>query len=85
MSFKRRFTDNSTDSFVLVSLSGDATFSGLPGGTYTDVVTGDSKTISDGGSITASCSGQGNARIYVLSTAKTPAPGKISGNSPYLK
>jgi glycosidase len=85
MSFKRRFTDNSTDSFVLVSLSGDATFSGLPGGTYTDVVTGDSKTISDGGSITASCSGQGNARIYVLSTAKTPAPRKISGNSPYLK
>lgn len=85
MSFKRRFTDDSTDSFVLVSLSGGATFSGLPGGTYTDVVTGDSKTISEGGSITASCSGQGNARIYVLSTAKTPAPGKIAGNSPYLK
>ncbi len=85
MSFKRRFTDDSTDSFVLVSISGDATFSGLPGGTYTDVVTGDSKTISEGGSITASCSGKGNARIYVLSTAKTPAPGKITGSSPYLK
>lgn len=85
MAFKRRFTDDSTDSFVLVSVSGNATFSGLPAGTYTDVVTGDSKTISEGGSISVSSSGRGNARIYVLSTAKTPAPGKIPGNSPYLK
>ena len=85
MAFKRRFTDDSTDSFVLVTISGDATFTGLPGGTYTDVITGDTKTISEGGSISASCSGTGNARVYVLSTSKTSAPGKISGNSPYLK
>ncbi|MCI7109790.1 MAG: alpha-amylase family glycosyl hydrolase, partial [Spirochaetia bacterium] len=30
MAFKRRFTDDSTDSFVLVTVSGSATFTGLP-------------------------------------------------------
>ena len=85
MAFKRRFTDDSTDSFVLVTISGGATFTGLPAGTYTDVVTGDVQTISEGGTVTADCSGKGNARIYVLTTAKTAAPGKITGNSPYLK
>ncbi len=85
MAFKRRFTDDSTDSFVLVTISGEATFTGVPEGTYIDVVTGDEQTVSEGGTITATCSGKGNARIYVLSTAKTSAPGKITGNSPYLK
>ena len=85
MAFKRRFTDDSTDSFVLVTISGEATFTGVPEGTYIDVVTGEEQTVSEGGTITATCSGKGNARIYVLSTTKTPAPGKISGNSPYLK
>lgn len=82
--FKRRYTDDSTDSFVLVCINGGATFSGLPGGTYTDCVTGDTKTVSEGGSLTASCSGRGNMRIYVLSTAKTAAPGKIGVDGKYL-
>ena len=85
MAFKRRFTDDSTDSFVLVTISGSATFTGLPGGTYIDVVTGDEKIIEEGGTIEADCSGKANARIYVLTTTKTKAPGKITGNSPYLK
>ena len=85
MAFKRRFTDDSTDSFVLVTVSGSATFTGLPEGTYIDVVTGDEKIIEEGGTIEANCSGKANARIYVLTTTKTKAPGKITGSSPYLK
>ena len=85
MAFKRRFTDDFTDSFVLVTISGSATFTGLPEGTYIDVVTGDEKIIEEGGTIKADCSGKADARIYVLTTTKTKAPGKISGSSPYLK
>ena len=85
MSFKRRYTDESEDSFVLVTISGSSTFTGLPGGTYVDCITGDSKTISEGGSITATCSGQGNMRVYVLDTAKSPAPGKIGTDTEWLK
>ena len=43
--FKRRYTDATTDSYVLVCISGGATFSSIPNGTYTDAVTGDTKTI----------------------------------------
>jgi glycosidase len=90
MAYKRRFTDsaNGIDSFVLVTVSGGATFSGVPGGTYIDLVTGDSKKVSEGGTLTASCSGRGNARIYVLQnqTAKDyGATKKIAGKSAYLK
>ena len=75
MAFKRRYTDASTDSYVLVTISGNATFSGILNGTYTDVVTGDVKTVTNG-SLSVNCSGKGNVRAYVLSTDKTPAPGK---------
>ncbi len=77
LAYKRRFTSSSVDSFALVSVSGSATFSNLPAGTYVDVVTGDSKTIGNNGSITVNASGTGNVRVYVLSTAKTPAPGDV--------
>ncbi|URA09953.1 alpha-amylase family glycosyl hydrolase [Thermospira aquatica] len=82
IAFKRRYTDPSRgiDSFVLVTISGSATFYNLPGGTYKDAITGDTKTIGNGGSLTATCSGQGNARIYVLN-----GPGKIGEDGPYLK
>ena len=67
MCFKRRYTDENTDSFALVTISGDATFNGIPGGKYVDVVTGDTKTVAEGGSLsTSGCTGSGNARIYVL-------------------
>ena len=90
MAFKRRFTDESLgiDSFVLVTISGDSEFEGLPGGTYVDVITGDRQTISDGGTITAKCSGQGNARIYVLQNKTATdmgADGKIGDDGEYLK
>ena len=90
MAYKRRFTDsaNGIDSFVLVTVSGGATFSGVPGGTYIDLVTGDSKKVSEGGTLTASCSGRGNARIYVLQNATAEEYGankKIAGKSAYLK
>ena len=90
MAYNRRFTDsaNGIDSFVLVTVSGGATFSGIPGGTYVDLVTGDKKTVSANGSLTASCSGKGNARIYVLQNATAEEYGankKIAGKSAYLK
>lgn len=83
MSFKRRYTDSATDSYVLVTISGNATFTDIPNGSYTDVVTGDTKTVTDG-RLSVSCSGKGNLRAYVLSTAKTKAPGKIGADGSYL-
>lgn len=83
MAFKRRYTDNSTDSFVCVAISSGATFSGIPNGTYVDAVTGDTQTVS-GGTLTANVSGRGNMKVYVLDTAKTPAPGRVIPNGQYL-
>lgn len=81
--FKRRYTDSTTDSYVLVTISGSATFSGVENGTYVDCVTGDTQTVTDG-TLTASCSGKGNLRVYVLNTSKTSAPGKIGVDGAYL-
>ena len=83
MSFKRRYTDANTDSFCCVAISGDATFSGIPNGTYVDAVTGDTKTVS-GGTLSVSCSGKGNLRVYVLNTDKTPAPGRVVPNGSFM-
>ena len=80
--YKRRYTDGGTDSFVCVTISGDATFSGIPSGTYVDMVTGDTQQCS--GTLTASCSGQGNMRVYVLQTNGAP-DGKIGEGGTYLK
>ena len=81
--FKRRYADATTDSYALVTISGGATFSGIENGTYVDCVTGDKKTVTNG-SLTVSCSGKGNLRVYVLSTTKTPAPGKIGVDGKYV-
>ena len=81
--FKRRYTDATTDSYALVCISGNATFSGILNGTYIDCVTGDTKNVTDG-KISVSCSGKGNLRVYVLSTDKTPAPGKIGEDGKYI-
>ena len=83
LSFKRRYTDANTDSYCLVTISGNSTFTGIENGTYTDVITGDVKEVTNG-TLTASCSGKGNMRVYVLSTDKTPAPGKIGEDGKYL-
>ena len=69
MAFKRRYTDEKSgvDSFALVTISNDATFEGLPRGTYVDVITGDKKVVDEGGSIaTSGCDTQSNMRVYVL-------------------
>ncbi len=79
MAFKRRYTSGSTDSFALVTVSGSATYTGIPNGTYTDAVTGDVKTVSSG-SLSVAAPGKGNLRVYVLN-----GPGKIGTAGPYLR
>ena len=78
MAFKRRYTANGEDSFVCVSISGSATFTGIPAGTYTEVITG--KTIQCNGTLTTDSVGKGNMRVYVLN-----GPGKIGEDGTYLK
>ncbi|MFJ4624131.1 carbohydrate binding domain-containing protein [Streptomyces sp. NPDC088812] len=79
MAFKRRYTSGTTDSFALVTVTGDATFTGVPNGTYRDAVTGDVKTVSNG-TLSVAAPGKGNLRVYVLN-----GPGKIGSDGPYLK
>ncbi|MFF5921004.1 carbohydrate binding domain-containing protein [Streptomyces flavochromogenes] len=79
MAFKRRYTSGSTDSFALVTISGGATYTGIPNGTYTDAVTGDVKTVSNG-TLAIGALGKGNLRVYVLN-----GPGRIGTAGPYLK
>lgn len=83
MAFKRRYTDNAVDSYVLVTISGDASFTGILNGRYVDAVTGDVQNVTDG-KLTAKCSGKGNLRVYVLDTDKTKAPGKVGVDGKYL-
>jgi glycosidase len=83
IAFKKRYTTDVTDSYVCVAISGNATFSNVLNGTYTDVVTGDVKTVSNN-TLSVSVSGQGNIRAYVLDTQKTQAPGKIGEDGKYL-
>lgn len=86
MAYKRRYTDakSGVDSFALITVSGSATFSNIPNGTYKDAVTGDVKVVTNG-SLTANVSGKGNLRVYVLDLPGNPAPGKIGVDGPYLK
>ncbi|MBD5306342.1 MAG: starch-binding protein [Bacteroides sp.] len=83
MAFKRRYTDSKTDSYALVTISGDATFTGILNGRYVDAITGDVQNVTDG-KLTAKCSGKGNLRVYVLDTEKTKAPGKVGEDGKYL-
>ena len=83
LSFKRRYTDATTDSFALVTISGSSTFTGIPNGKYVDAVTGDIKQVTNG-TLTANVSGKGNMKVYVLDTKLTPAPGRVIPNGKYL-
>lgn len=78
MAFKRRYTNGNVDSYVLVCISGNATFTGILNGKYVDAITGDVKNVTDG-TLSATCSGKGNMRIYVLN-----GPGKIGEDGKYL-
>lgn len=79
MAYKRRYTSGSTDSFALVTVTGGASYTGIPNGTYTDVVTGDTRVVTDG-KLTVTAPGKGNMRVYVLN-----GPGRIGTAGPYLK
>ncbi|MFI9766145.1 carbohydrate binding domain-containing protein [Streptomyces sp. NPDC052415] len=79
MAFKRRWTSGATDSFVLVTVTGAATFTGIPNGRYVDAVTGDVRQVTTG-TLTVAAPGKGNLRAYVLN-----GPGQIGTVGPYLK
>lgn len=79
--FKRRYTgetkDGNVDSFALVAVNGGASFSGVPNGTYRDIITGQSHTVT-GGNANLTCDGSGNLRVWVLyGGANQPDPGHV--------
>lgn len=71
MSFVRRYTKGSVDSLAVVSISGGATFSSLPNGTYVDLVSGNRKTVTNGTLNITNVNGQGNLAVYVLQNSYT--------------
>ncbi|MCR4562661.1 MAG: starch-binding protein [Bacilli bacterium] len=84
MAFVRRYTVGSTDSLACVSISGGASFSGLPNGKYVDLVSGDVKNVTSG-SLSTSQSGQGSLRVYVLENSSTGSLSKVGDSLTYLK
>ncbi|MDY4078786.1 MAG: alpha-amylase family glycosyl hydrolase [Clostridium sp.] len=82
MAFKRRYTADGVDSFVCVAISGSATFTGIPSGTYVDAITG--KTVQCNGTLTTDSVGKGNMRVYVLQNS-SGISGKIGEDGAYLK
>lgn len=88
MAYVRRYTDEAEgiDSLALVTVSGGATFKNIPNGTYIDAITGDKQTVTNG-TLTATCSGKGNARVYVCcASGFTGIKGAIGEtNLDYLK
>lgn len=77
MSFVRRYTSGGVDSLACVAISGGTTFTGLPNGTYVDLVTGNRSTVNNG-SLNVSISGQGSVAIYVMENSSTGTLTKIS-------
>lgn len=85
IAFTRRYTANGVDSLACVAISGGATFTGLPNGTYIDAVTGDTKSVSNG-TLTVSSIGKANMRCYVCCASGFKGiSGKIGTNGTYLK
>ncbi|MBQ2943088.1 MAG: starch-binding protein [Ruminococcus sp.] len=66
MAYVRRFTDakEGIDSLALVTVSGGATFKGIPNGKYIDAITGDVQNVTNG-TLTVPSIGTANARVYV--------------------
>jgi glycosidase len=87
MAFKRRYTSVSegVDSFVCVTITGAATFDGIPNGKYTDAITGDIKTVTNG-KLSIPATEKGNMRVYVLDLGEdNKISGKIGDSGTYLK
>jgi hypothetical protein len=85
MAYIRRYTDESTDSLALVTISGSATFKNIPNGKYIDAVTGDVQNVTNG-TLTVANLSDANMRVYVCcATGFTGIDGQIGGTSTYLK
>ena len=87
MSYRRRYTANGEDSYVLVNLSGQATFSNVLNGEYVEIITGEKVSVTNN-TLTTEAVGKSNMRVYVLQndTAKMyGANGKIGQDGAYLK
>ena len=87
MAYKRGYTDAETGekSFVCVTVTGSASFTGIPNGTYIDAVTGTTKTVTNG-TLSIDAPGKGNIRAYVLcDNGYTGISGKIGTDGTYLK
>ena len=87
LAYKRRYTNKETnvDSFVCVSVTYAAEFTGIPNGTYTDAITGNVVKVTDG-KLSIPESGKGNLRVYVLDLGgDNKIDGKIGEDGAYLK
>ena len=82
MAFKRRYTADGVDSFVCVSITGGATFTGVPAGTYVDAITGNK--ITSNGTLTIPATSKGDMRVYVLDNG-SGIKGAIGEAGTYLK
>lgn len=88
MAYKRRYKANNIDSYVLVTISGDCTFSGVLDGTYVDLVTGKTYNSSNGTVTVSDHLGKANMRVLVYQNPTADAygaNGKIGDGSDYLK
>ncbi len=88
MAYIRRFTDaqEGIDSLALVTVSGGATFKGIPNGKYIDAVTGDVQNVTNG-TLTVPSIGTANARVYVCCASGFTGIDGVVGetNLTYLK
>ena len=85
MAYVRRYTDDTTDSLALVTVSGGATFKNIPNGKYIDAVTGDIQNVTNG-TLTVPSISKANARVYVCcASGFTGIDGQIGKTTSYLK
>ncbi len=85
MAYIRRYTEGSTDSLACVTISGGATFKGIPNGKYIDAVTGDVQNVTNN-TLTVSSISKSNMRVYVCcATGFEGISGKIGNTTSYLK
>ena len=84
VAFKRRYTEGDIDSYVLVTVSGASTFTGIENGTYYEAITGEKVVVTDN-TLKSDSIGKGNVRIYVLDTPSNTVKGQIGETGTYLK
>ena len=90
MAYKRRYTDSSKkiDSYVLVTISGDATFKDVLNGKYVELITGKTVDVSNNTLVSSDGIGAANMRVYVYQNETATAygaTGKIGEDGMYLK